>query len=62
MSTLLWVLLDRDTELVPGRTKAELRTIATRTAAAALKGDRFDATQAETGIAERTARKANGHG
>jgi len=61
MTTPVLVLLDRDTELVPGMTKAQLRAIAARTEAAGIKPNGtavFDLTQAEAGIAVREERKA----
>jgi hypothetical protein len=54
--TLVTVTLDLDTELVPGRTKAELRALATRPADKAAVP--FSPDLAEQGIATRNARKA----
>lgn len=62
--SLVIVVLDRDTELVPGLTKAQLRSIAERTRATLtnVKGlngtPMFDPAEAEAGIAAREERKA----
>ena len=56
MATLVTVTLDLDTELVPGRTKAALRALATRPTPA--DAQPFTPELAEQGIATRNARKA----
>lgn len=55
--TYVLVLLDRDAELVPGMTKAQLRAIATRTTANT-PAVPFTPDEAEAGIAIREERKA----
>lgn len=56
MSTLVIVALDLDTELVPGRTKAQLRALAARGVPKDARP--FTPELAEAGIATREARKA----
>ena len=56
MATMVTVTLDLDTELVPGRTKAALRALATRPTPSDARP--FTPELAEEGIANRNARKA----
>ncbi len=56
MATIVLVALDLDTELVPGRTKAALRALATRPTPS--DATPFTPELAEQGIESRNARKA----